>query len=132
MPVNEFGCMMEKTFGYRDERFNCSLKNYVNNGGPCENTDEYYEGPEFPENLVKKVHPWMKTIQLSWEGGTLQSTLFTFDGEFTEEQILNEFGINPEALPDNINWVNAENSTLSIEGFMHMGAGDGGCDESDD
>ena len=132
MPVDEFGCMMEKTFGHRDERFNCSLKDYKNHGDPCDNTDEYYEGPEFPENLVRKVHPWIKTINLSWEGGRLQDVWFIFDKKYTEEQILSEFKINPDSLPDNINNINVQEGSLSLEAFMHMGAGDVDCGDEED
>ena len=132
MPIDEFGCMMERTFEYRHERFNCSLKNYENNGDPCVNYEEYYEGFEFPENLAKKVHPWMKSISLDWEDGRLQAVSFQFDGEHSEEQILSEFGIDPDDLPDNMITVDAENNNLFIQGFWHMGAGDVGCDELDD
>jgi len=129
MPVDEFGCMLEKTFGYRDERFNCSLTDYVNTGDPCNNTEEYYEGPSFPESLVKKVHPWMEQIILSWEGGMLQHAWFIFENKPTEEEILTEFGIDLENIPENIDRINAENGQLVLEGFMHMGAGDIDCDE---
>ena len=131
MPVDVFGCMMENTFGHRDERFNCSLTDYINYGGPCYNTDEYYEGPEFPESLVEKVHPWMKSISLHWEGGALQMVIFIFDRELnlTEEQILTEFGLDPDDLPQNITQVDATYGSLMLEGYMHMGAGDMDCDE---
>ena len=133
MPVDEFGCMMEKTFGHRDERFNCSLENYENHGGPCdEDSHEYYEGPKFPEHLAKQVHPWMKSIDLFWERGMLQHVSFKFDGEHTEEQILSEFKINPDLLPRNIIDLSVEPRYVFIQGFWHEGAADVGCGDDDD
>ena len=132
MPADEFGCMMEKTFGHRDARFNCSLTNYKNEGDPCDKWEEWYEGPKFPENLVKKVHPWMKSINIDWEGGMMQAASFSFDEEHSEAEILSEFGIDPDNLPNNINWIDAQDSFLYIEGFMHMGAGDVGCDDDEE
>ena len=131
MRVDVFGCMMEKTFGYRHERFNCSLRNYVNNGDPCFNTGEYNEGPQFPENLTEKVHPWMKEIFLNWEGGVLQTVVFLFDKPRSEEQILKEFGIDPDNLPDNIFEVSAYERSLTIIGFEHFGAGEIDCGDVD-
>ncbi|MDR2583349.1 MAG: fibrobacter succinogenes major paralogous domain-containing protein [Fibromonadaceae bacterium] len=139
MPADKFGCMMEKTFGYKDERFNCSLKGYENKGGPCENTDEYYEGPAFPSSLIKKVHPWLSGISLSWEHGGLQGIVFWFDRELTEEQVLKSFGFtSKENHPGNIMSLDAENgsnpngSFLQLQGFDHNGAADVGCGEGDE
>jgi uncharacterized protein YecT (DUF1311 family) len=129
MMPDEFGCMMEEMFGHRDERFNCSLKDYENEGDPCVNYEAYYEGPEFPESLVKKIHPRLKGIGLSWEGGMLQSVWFMFENKPTEEQLFADFGIDPENLPENIYRVDAEEGSLMIEGFLHMGAGDVDCSE---
>ncbi|MCL2260814.1 MAG: hypothetical protein FWC15_05595 [Fibromonadales bacterium] len=154
MGVDEFGCMMEKTFGHRDERFNCSLIGYENKGTPCNNTDEYYEGLAFPELLVKKVHPQLSNINLSWEGGRLQNIYFSFDGAFTKEQVLKIFGLSQEntpdnigyvdnaydgsylylkKTPDNISYVRASDGSLDLTGFEHMGAGDVDCgDEAEE
>jgi len=129
MGVDAFGCMMEKRFGHRDERFNCSLIGYENKGDPCNNTGEYYEGFSFPDHLVKKVHPQLSGISLSWEHGDLQMIIFSFDGEFKKEQVLNTFGLSQENPPDNIYIVNAEDNSLVLIGFEHMGAGDVDCED---
>lgn len=129
MAVNDFGCMMEQTFGHRDERFNCDLKSYENKGNPCYNTDEYYEGPLFPQHIAKKVHPRLETIVLSWEGGRLQNLWLIFDQEFTEAEILNAFDIRPDKLPNNIYNLNLNGDHISLSGFEHMGAGEIDCDE---
>ena len=129
MTVNDFGCMMEQTFGHRDERFNCDLKSYENNGSPCYNTNEYYEGPLFPQHIVKKVHPRLEQISLSWEGGKLQHLWLIFEREFTEAEILNAFEIRPGKLPNNIYNLNLDGYHISLYGFDHFGAGEADCDE---
>jgi len=129
MAANEFGCMMEQTFGHRDERFNCSLTDYVNKGNACYATEEYYEGPEFPKHLVRKVHPKLESISLSWEGGMLQCALLIFDKDFTEAEILSAIHINPDELPDNVWSMDFDENRISLVGFEHSGAGDMDCGE---
>jgi hypothetical protein len=130
MSPDKFGCMLETTFGYRDERFNCSLKGYKNNGDPCIDYKEYYEGPEFPQNLVKKVHPHLESIGLFWEGGMLQHLWLSFDNKPTQAQICADFGIDPNRNYKNIMSIDADNGSLSIQGFDHTGAGDINCEEN--
>jgi hypothetical protein len=129
MAADEFGCMMEQTFGHRDERFNSSLTDYENKGSACYGTDEYYEGPEFPKHLVRKVHPKLESISLSWEGGMLQCAWLIFDKDFTEAEILSAFHINPDELPGNIMDISLNDGELSLLGFEHSGAGDMDCGE---
>jgi hypothetical protein len=117
MQADMFGCMMETHLGYRHEHFNCSLYNYVNKGTPSDNTDEYYDGPQIPENFVKQVHPWMKEILLNWGGGALKTVFFLFDKPYTEEQILTEFGIDVSNLPENIVEISIYGGTLTLIGF---------------
>lgn len=131
MSADKFGCYLEKTFGYKDAKFNCSLHRYVNNGDPCENTDAYYEGPKFPESLVRKVHPKAKRIILSWEQGELQSFGIFFDKEFTDEEIRQSFNLPEKSHhPENIISIDTDYCTrpcLSVIGFDHMGATDVEC-----
>ena len=130
MSPAEFGCMMEQTYGHRNERFNCSLTDYENNGGPCFNDEEYYEGPEFPEELVKQVHPWLKRITLEWEGGRIRLAWFHFDNEPSDEAIIAEFGIDLKKYEDYFYpQIEPNHGSLIIVGFMHTGAGDLDCDE---
>ena len=129
MAANEFGCMMEQTFGHRDERFNCSLTNYENKGNACYATADFYEGPKFPEHLVRKVHPKLESISLSWEGGMLQCAWLIFDKDFTEAEILSAFHINPDELPDNVWHISLDGYHISLDGSEHSGAGDMDCGE---
>ena len=131
MSADKFGCYLEKTFGHKDKKFNCSLKNYVNKGDPCKNTEAYYEGPAFPDSLARKLHPEAKSIQLSWEHGELQAITIFFDKDMTDKKIEQDFNL-PQSnnYPGNINNISTGNCTepcLSITGFDHMGAGELEC-----
>jgi hypothetical protein len=133
MQIDKFGCMLEESFGHRDERFNCALKDYENNGDPCKNSKEYYEGIEFPEGQVKNVHPWLDGIQLEWEHGKLQSVSFTLNRKVSPEQITQIFSLpEKESLPVNIIDTSVQDCSragtcLLLIGFDHMGAGDVAC-----
>jgi hypothetical protein len=118
MSVDKFGCMMEKTFGYRHERFNCSMTRYENNENQCSNPDKYYEGFPFPDSLVKKVHPLLSRISLDWEHGELQDIYLQFNSGLTEEQMLNAFGLSSrENKPDNIMSIEVGEDYLRLTGF---------------
>ncbi|HIH2747507.1 hypothetical protein L3V59_20765 [Burkholderia aenigmatica] len=88
-----FGCMLERTFGYRDKRFNCSLKQYRNTGDACKNTTAYYEGPAFPDRLAARVHPLATKVDLDWEQGRLQMVTVTLKGTWNEADVRNAFGL---------------------------------------
>ncbi|MGZ3726892.1 MAG: hypothetical protein ACXWQQ_13900 [Pseudobdellovibrio sp.] len=64
--VKEFGCFMEKELDYKDKKFNCSLKKYVNMGDPCKNTTKYYEGPQLPKAAAQKIDAKIKSIHFDW------------------------------------------------------------------
>ncbi len=158
MSSSEFGCYMEQTLGHQDKRFNCSLKNYENQGDPCTNTDAYYEGPILPANLATRVHPLAREIELSWEHGELQQVTVTLEGTLSEAEVRNAFELplatnhpSPETaqrLPENVMDAQVEyplepiNSSpgklpgtpspgltsIVLTGFDHMGAGDVDCD----
>ena len=91
MSSQDFGCYLEKTFGYRDKHFNCSLKHYENKGDPCKNTDAYYEGPAFPNSLAAKVHPLATYVELEWEHGDLQRVTVTLKGRWNESSVRKAF-----------------------------------------
>lgn len=144
MSSSEFGCYMEKTLGHRDQRFNCALKGYENQGDPCTNTDAYEEGPIFPVSLAARIHPLAKDVQLSWEHGELQQVTIVLKGTLDEVEVRNAFKLpraeafklseaEQGALPGNImdSSVQGDPSTgltsVMLTGFDHMGAGDVDC-----
>jgi hypothetical protein len=136
MPVEQFGCYLEKSFGYRDARFNCSLEHYENQGDPCKNTEALYEGPVFPPALAAKVHPLASDVDLAWEQGQLQQVTITLKGRLTDEQARRALDL-PAAgagdTPDNVmsidvQYPDAATTAVSLTGFDHMGAGDVDCD----
>lgn len=130
----EFGCFLEKEFGYKDVRFNCSLKNYKNAGDPCKNTEAYYEGITFPEKYVKKINPAIKSIDLSWEHGELQSVSLSFKSKLATKKIrhlfklpVNENGVHANIMSYSIQDCHKSYNCLTLQGFDHMGAGDVDC-----
>ena len=127
----DIGCRMEKLLGHRDARFNCDLKNYESSGDPCKNTMAYYEGPTFPDKLAARVHPLATGVDLAFEHGALQSIVVWLHGDFSEQQVLQALGLHAGAdRGDNIMSISiqhANGTSLGIQGFDHMGAGDVDC-----
>lgn len=154
MTSKDFGCYMEKTFGYRDKRFNCSLKRSENKGDPCHNAETYYEGPEFPSSLIAKVHPLANDITLEWEHGELRAVSLHLKGAWNEAEVRKAFHLpraeaaeltlsEREATPDNLMYTSVQynsedidsrvsdpsrgHTSIILQGFDHMGAGDVEC-----
>jgi len=134
MSAAKFGCYLEKTFGYKDKKFNCSLKDYKNQGDVCKNPEAYSEGPEFPVSKSSAIHPLIETARLSFEHGELQEVSFTLKKILPEAEVRRIFKL-PAAnatTPENVMNIIIQNcgkdsTCLSIEGFEHNGAGDVGC-----
>lgn len=122
--AKEFGCFLEKSFGQKDEKFNCELKSYKNSGDPCKNTKEYYEGPTFPREKVGKVNRRIEDIQLSWEHGELQSVSVVMKKKYPAKELKNIFKL-PEAA--SIQDCSLKATCIVLTGFDHMGAGDANC-----
>jgi hypothetical protein len=78
MDLASFGCLLENEFGYRHPQYNCSLKNYKNNGDPCKNTRAYYEGLTFPDNKRMEIHSLIDTIMLDFEHGDCVRLIYSF------------------------------------------------------
>ncbi|MCA3929561.1 hypothetical protein, partial [Burkholderia sp.] len=93
MTSPKFGCYVETTLGYRDKRFNCSLKQYRNTGDACKNTKAYYEGPTFPDRLAASVHPLATKVDLDWEHGELQMVTVTLKGTWNAAEVRKAFGL---------------------------------------
>lgn len=139
----EIGCILEKEFDYRDSIFNCDNKNYVNKGDPCKNTDEYYEGINFPDELASKTDPAIKTITFSFEHGNLRELMLTFQDSLLKSHIMQKFDIpaSKAEFPANIIEIHfgenffsngkpvdtAYTKWLVISGFEHIGSGDIDC-----
>jgi len=133
MSAPSFGCMLEKQYGYIDARFNCHLTDYHNKGDPCNNSDEYYEGPEFPKELIQRIHPLATNIELSWEHGELQQITLFLNGKFSDSAVRRAFSIPDDSkLPRNVMRVdvdtdNRNSTSISVTGFDHQGTGDVEC-----
>ena len=122
--VKEFGCFLEKEFGFRDKKFNCELRDYKNESNPCKGTDEYYEGPQFPKSKAKAIDRRITSVGLSWEHGRLQNVLITLDRKYSKKVLAGHFKLPAVTAIQNCN----HNKTcLSLIGFDHIGAGDVNC-----
>lgn len=134
MKADAFGCMLERRFGFRDPKFNCSLHRYVNKGDPCRNTTAYYEGPSIPDAVAHAVSPDVDSIGLSWEGGKLQAVTVTFRRVVPAAEARAALGLPPSAarLPANVQGVDVQRcrrdaTCVLVTGFDHQGAGDVDC-----
>jgi hypothetical protein len=135
---DKFGCFLEKTFKHKDKKFNCGLKGYINRGDPCKNTDAYYEGPKFPEDQVRNVHPLIQEITLDWEHGVLQGLSFTLNKKLSTQDVRKQLNLPlAENFPrENVMSVSIQQCSdkltcVVIQGFSHMGAGDADCGEGE-
>lgn len=124
--VKEFGCFLEKEFGHKDKKFNCSLRRYTNKGDPCKNSAEYYEGPEFPNALAGKVNARIESIGLAWEHGELQNISVRLKEKYTEKELRDSFKL---PLGASIQECSKTQTCIVLIGFDHMGAGDMDCGE---
>jgi hypothetical protein len=126
----EIGCMLEKEFGYNDSIFNCSNTNYVNDVDVCENPGKYYEGIKIPDELVSKIDPYIKSINLIFEHGLLQDIwVIPFkDAALPKEKVREKFNLpSDNNLPSNV-WSLSFGDDLfsgtvggfAIQGFEHM------------
>lgn len=127
-----FGCLMEKTLGHRDPRFNCGLKS-VKAGDPCVDTENYYAGPMFPPALATRIHSFARDVSVEFEHGAVRTVSVTLKGKFSKSDVLKAFGLTDDGKrPPNIMSVSVQDCSLDgtcllLAGFDHLGAGDVDC-----
>jgi len=131
----EVGCILQTELSYTDSKFNCSYKNYKNNGDPCVKTEEYYEGVVIPNKIAGTIHPLIEDIDLSFEHGNLREITITFKDSVEISTVKKIFSL-PKSIshyPINVTDINYKPTNpnytrwLSITGFDHVGAGDVDC-----
>ena len=130
----DFGCLVERELGVRDERFNCDLQGYVNQGDPCTATEAYYEGFHAPRALRERLGVY--DVYLAWEHGELQAAYILLLEPLSEAAWRARLAL-PDPLPENVQAVSFQDCTtgelprrcsiLGLFGFDHMGAGDVDC-----
>jgi hypothetical protein len=138
----DLGCFFERTDVYRDSRFNCQIAEYQNNGDPCVNTEEYYEGFNLPESVVKELCPVISSMTMDFEHGELRSIYIEFTEELSAEEIATYLNI-PQftlglplnlmsiSLDDGVDFFEAGDKvskSITLVGFEHVGAGEVDCD----
>lgn len=133
----EIGCNLEQKLGYKDAKFNCSTTNYTNNGDPCNTTEAYYEGVEFPNEFADKIHPSIESINLDFEHGNLREVSISFKEDLTKDDINKMLALpeNKASYPKNIQQIvygentdASKTNSLNIIAFDHIGAGEVDCD----
>jgi hypothetical protein len=71
-----FGCWLERAVGRSDARWTCASAPYPERVDPCD--ERFGDGPAFPPGAAARLHPRLRDVALSWEGGALQAATFTF------------------------------------------------------
>ena len=139
MSVADFACQLEQRTGHVDAQFSCATSKTLGNwGDACHDTDLSYAGPQLPEALVRQLNPSITAVDLDWEYGRLQSVNVTFDRIMTADEVADIFPeVNLEEPTSRENLSNAslqdcaeDSSCLYLEGFEHMGGGDGDCEDA--
>jgi hypothetical protein len=133
--VPEFGCFLERAFGAKDKRFNCALRGYQSRGDPCQETAAYYEGPRFPKDKSRQIHPLVEDIHLSWEHGELQGVQVTLTKRLDVKEVRRLFRLPVDhKRPPNVSAISLQacgkrSTCLLLEGLDHLGAGEVDCTE---
>jgi hypothetical protein len=140
MTADKFGCMLEKQFNYKDKKFNCSLSGYNFSGNPA--SDHYDEGPGFPADKVKLIHPSVKSVELEFEHGDLRSLTVRLEKPMLIQEIQRIYLLPDAKQLENAGFLNYEirydgiesleanpykpvmTDMFIISGFDHQGAGD--------
>lgn len=142
-PVNDFSCMLEKEYGHQSEKYPCGKIVDVEYDPLQPN---WYEGPEVPDNIVKAIHPLVKTVLVQFEHGDLHTLTVTLEQKMIMQDVQRIFSLpnpydgysnekyshvmsvsfdkhGPDDKPQfSLNPVFVTSFTLT--GFEHMGAGD--------
>jgi hypothetical protein len=138
----QLGCFFELTIGYRDSRFNCEIGEYQNHGDPCVKTEEYYDGFNLPESVVKEMCPVISSMTMDFEHGELRSIYIEFTRELSVDEISSYFNIPKSFIdkPQNLMSISLDDgvdffypgdkfsSSMTLVGFEHIGAGEVDCD----
>lgn len=141
--INSFTCMLEKQYDFKSEKYACG-KAVAIEYDPKEST--WNEGPEFPKERVKTVHPTIKDIAVMFEHGDLYMLTVTLEEKMILQDVQKIFSLpasfvnyENKAYP-NIMSLSFDNydpsekleyslnpifvSSFTLIGFEHFGEGD--------
>ena len=138
MPVDKFGCLLERELGYKDGKFNCALKAYKNAGTPCADIEAFFEGPVFPLSRVPRIAPQLSGIEIAYQGGQVRAVTLLVKERLSEAQLRQQLQLPAaDALPSHVLSIRFDGcrpgaagqicNVVLIEGFEHQGAGDVDC-----
>jgi hypothetical protein len=131
--ADRFGCFLETAFHHKDPRFHCEKKSkkgkkkQVRRADPCQALAGD-AGPAFPATKVREVHPLIKTLELQWERGEIQTVRVTLDRRMATDEVFSALELPP--MPDpfhaNVMDVTVEDcgavTCVVIQGFDRVGA----------
>jgi len=126
----DFGCMLARAGGEVDPAWACGASQPPD-GDPCEDTENYYAGPEFPASLLPELPGAVTGVSLSWERGSLREVILFLAPSVDEAGAR---GLLPSDKPDNVRSVDVQKChkdhlCASLTGFPHTGAGDVDCED---
>lgn len=96
MRPSEFGCWMERSFGYRDPDYGCAAPARPAVSDPCQ--DGFDDGPSVPAEVARRIHPLLREVDLAWERGALQSARFLFDPGVADGELARILGVRRATL----------------------------------
>ncbi|HVO31421.1 MAG TPA: hypothetical protein VMV18_11810 [bacterium] len=134
MSRKDFGCMLERDFGFRDHLWNCS-SDEPPTGDPCRDVENFYRGPQIPAEFGSKVSPLVDRVELHWEHGNLQEIDVTFRPNVGDREIQQAFALpstmriaRENVQSSELRELNATQRQLVIKGFernQDVNCGDG-------
>lgn len=129
----DFGCMLERDTGYKDPLWGCDSDEKLLDH-PCDEVEGYWRGPQFPPELVGRVNPLLRSIELHWEHRQLQEIDLIFRPGVDDGQIKDAYDL-PATLRVPLDQVQSLDITecvpgshcLIVKGFDHgdIDCGDG-------
>nr|QLH55415.1 leucine-rich repeat protein [Archangium gephyra] len=100
MPVHDFGCLLQKSFGHRDSRFNCSTTASWLKSRSCADPS-FFNGPTFPTGKSSRIHRRVKGVEVNYEGGRVSALTIKLDKRLSDNDVRHIFGLS-RSLPSNI------------------------------
>ncbi len=141
--ISDFTCVLENQYGYKSEKYSCGQKLTIDYD-PTQPT--WNEGPEFPLDKAKAVHPLVKSISVQFEHGDLYMLSVTLENKMIMQDVQRIFSLpNPfdgygnEKYPNVMSLTFDDHgaddkpqfslnpvfvSSFTLTGFEHTGAGD--------
>lgn len=125
MRATDFGCMLEKRFGVRDNRYGCSAKfERIDWGDVCEGV-KFHSGPELPPRVASTLPSLIEGVTVEWQRGEVRNVWVRFTRKVSQAEANALFGgagkFNEQC--------SINKSCISFRGAEYQGAADFECDK---